>query len=223
MKNLKSNLLCGLALSFAASSSFAVCNDQPIVFVHGYNSNPSTWDTMVERFEDYGYESCALYTFGYDDMNDSNRDSGADLADYVDDVLADSDHTSYDKVTIIAHSNGGLVSRWYNVFEGGSEYINRFITLGTPHDGTTTAASCVAISPACQNMYPGSGFLEALGSEGCDHAIWSDYDGVILPNNSAKCDGDGTSDKIAWSEGIGHSELLTKGKPWQKLKKALDM
>lgn len=38
------------------------------------------------------------------------------------------------KVTIIAHSMGGLVSRAY-IKQGGAPYVDRLITLGTPHVG----------------------------------------------------------------------------------------
>ncbi len=223
MKKPLVNLFAGLVLTATASSAMAACNDKPIVFVHGYNSSVSTWNTMVDRFKDYGYESCALYRFGYNSTGDSNRDSAVDLADFVDDILADPQHAAFNKIRIIAHSNGGLVSRWYRVFEGGESKNDEFVTLATPHDGTSWANFCAGVSPACQNMQSGSGFLTSLGEDGCVHAIWSDFDEVVLPNKSAKCDGDGTSNKIAFSEGISHSEIKEKGNPWQKVKKYLGM
>jgi len=37
---------------------------------------------------------------------------------------------------IIAHSNGGMVARWYIEKEGGQEYVGRLFLMGSPWDGT---------------------------------------------------------------------------------------
>lgn len=37
---------------------------------------------------------------------------------------------------IIAHSNGGLVARWYIEKEGGQEHVGRLFLMGSPWDGT---------------------------------------------------------------------------------------
>lgn len=40
------------------------------------------------------------------------------------------------KLTVAAHSMGGLVSRWFIEREGGNRVIGRLVTLGTPHAGS---------------------------------------------------------------------------------------
>jgi len=40
------------------------------------------------------------------------------------------------QVWIIAHSNGGLVARWYIEKEGGLQYVKRLFLMGSPWDGT---------------------------------------------------------------------------------------
>lgn len=40
------------------------------------------------------------------------------------------------EVWIIAHSNGGVVSRWYVEQEGGKDVVTRLILMGSPYDGT---------------------------------------------------------------------------------------
>lgn len=40
------------------------------------------------------------------------------------------------QVWIIAHSNGGLVARWYIEKEGGREHVGRLFLMGSPWDGT---------------------------------------------------------------------------------------
>ena len=43
------------------------------------------------------------------------------------------------KVCIIAHSNGGVVSRWYIENEGGKAHVERLFLMGSPWDGTPKA------------------------------------------------------------------------------------
>lgn len=174
------------------------CAVEPIVMIHGYSGSTSNFNTMESRLAADGEPTCALYKFGYNSTGNSNTTSAANLKNFVAGALS---ATGQSKARLIAHSNGGLVSRWYRVFEGGSRKTSRLITLGTPHQGTTWAYGCV--SPACFEMRPNSSFLQDLGGKGCDVSIWSDADEIILPNSSAKC---GTSIQ---TKSVGHLTLLT--------------
>lgn len=174
------------------------CSESPIVMIHGYSGSTSNFNTMESRLLNDGVPSCAIYKFGYNSLGDSNKTSASKLKSFVDSALGS---TGYSTARLIAHSNGGLVSRWYRVFEGGSSKTSRLITLGTPHKGTTWAYGCV--SPACFEMRPNSSFLQDLNGKGCDVSIWSDSDGIIIPNDSAKC---GKSTKVS---GVSHNGLLT--------------
>ncbi len=174
------------------------CAVEPIVFVHGYSGSTSNWNTMEGRLLNDGEPSCAMFKFGYNSTGASNKTSAANLKNYVANALS---ATGQAKARLIAHSNGGLVSRWYRVFEGGSRKTSRLITLGTPHQGTTWAYGCV--SPACFEMRPDSAFLQDLGGKGCDVSLWSDADGIIIPNSSAKCG------KSIQTASVGHNTLLT--------------
>ncbi|VVB78529.1 PGAP1-like protein [uncultured archaeon] len=78
-------------------------------------------------------------------------------------------YTGKDKVVIIAHSMGGLVSREY-LRKYGNQDVDKLITLGTPNHGTYGYSSfgCESLfgrgssSPECDNMKAGSGFVTAL-------------------------------------------------------------
>jgi pSer/pThr/pTyr-binding forkhead associated (FHA) protein len=50
-------------------------------------------------------------------------------------------------ITLVAHSLGTLVSRYYVERLGGKALVERLILLGGPHQGTPTAASSLAIRP----------------------------------------------------------------------------
>ena len=174
------------------------CAVEPIVMVHGYLGSTSNFNTMESRLSADGQPACALYKFGYNSTGSSNKTSASRLKSFVDGALST---TGQAKARLIAHSNGGLVSRWYRVFEGGSTKTSKLITLGTPHQGTTFAYGC--ISPACFEMRPNSSFLRDLGGKGCNISLWSDADEIILPNSSAKCG------KSIQTKSVRHNTLLS--------------
>ncbi len=148
--------------------------------------------------------------FNYNSLLSSDTSSGAQLASYVSSVRA---RHGGENVSIVAHSNGGLVSRAFRVFNGGSSQMRRFVTLGTPHSGTTSAWACV--SPACFDMRAGSLFLLSLAGRGCDRSLWSSVDGVILPASSARC---GSSTQVA---SVDHLTLLTNTSVYNSVRAAL--
>lgn len=197
---IKSSLITAMALLAALAvpgTSSAACNADPIVFIHGYAGWGSQFNTMINRFKSDGTPSCAIYKFGYSSLTKSNKTSAKQLKSYVNNLRPNHNNR---KAKLIAHSNGGLVSRWYRVFEGGSSATNRLVTLGTPHKGTSWAYGC--FSPACSEMRYNSSFLRSLNGRGCDVSLWSPLDEIIIPQTNAKC---GTSRRTSW---VGHLTLL---------------
>lgn len=197
---IKSTLVTAVALLAALAvpgTSYAACNADPIVFIHGYAGWGSQFNTMINRFKNDGTPSCAMYKFGYNSLGKSNKTSAKELKSYVNNLRPNHNNR---KAKLIAHSNGGLVSRWYRVFEGGSSATNRLVTLGTPHKGTSWAYGC--FSPACSEMRYNSSFLRSLNGRGCDISLWSPLDEIIIPQTNAKC---GTSRRTSW---VGHLTLL---------------
>lgn len=186
-------LILLLLVSGAASAK------TPIVFVHGYAGWGGNFAIMASHFKRDGWTDTELYQFSYNSLLDSDVKSAQKLADFVNYVRA---RTQSVQVDIIAHSNGGLVTRYYKNKLGGYRYIDDFVTLGTPHKGTYTALLC--FSPACKEMRPGSDFLDDLGG-GCDYSIWSSCDEIINPDTHAQC---GTSIKSGCVE---HAALLIHG------------
>lgn len=203
-------ILASVALASVLACGQAAAQTEPIVFVHGYSGSSGNWSTMISRFTASGYSSSKLYGFNYNSLLSSNTASGAQLASYVSNVRA---RHGGEKVSIVAHSNGGLVSRAYRVFNGGSSQMRRFVTLGTPHLGTTAAYAC--FSPACYDMWPGSLFLLRLAGRGCDRSLWSALDGVIIPATNAMC---GNSTQVV---PVNHLALLTDGSVYNSVRAAL--
>ncbi|MEU5191966.1 alpha/beta fold hydrolase [Streptomyces klenkii] len=158
----------------------------PVVFVHGYLSGGVTWDPAIAAFLAAGYRPGDLYTYSYDFFA-SNKASAQGLAAFVAKVKAG---TGADKVDIVNHSMGGLVSLWYAKELGGAADIKHMASLAAPHHGTYIAGLCTVLSVSCQEMSPGSDFLKRLASGdetpgAVDYRTWySPCDGVINPFTS---------------------------------------
>jgi pimeloyl-ACP methyl ester carboxylesterase len=73
-----------------------------------------------------------VYEFPYDWRQD-NRTSGRQLKAKIKQWRA---HHPNAEVWIIAHSNGGLVARWYIEKEAGKKIVTKLFLMGSPWDGT---------------------------------------------------------------------------------------
>jgi triacylglycerol lipase len=182
----------------------AQAND-PILFVHGWNSSASTWDTMIGRFTTDGWTSAELRAFSYD-TSQSNATTADTVAAQVADLRA---ATGAAAVDIVTHSMGGLSSRYYLRNLGGTSSVDEWVSLGGPNHGTNTAYFCWDAS--CSEMRPGSTFLNALNSGdetpgGVNYGTWwSPCDEVINPDESVILTGAANTQTAC----IGHSELRT--------------
>jgi pSer/pThr/pTyr-binding forkhead associated (FHA) protein len=92
--------------------------------------------------EELGYARGAdFFEFAYDWRQDV-RLSARELAQMVDGL------PTSQPVTIIAHSLGTLVSRYYVERLGGKARVERLMVMGGPHQGTVKAMTSVLIAPA---------------------------------------------------------------------------
>ena len=162
----------------------------PVIFVHGFSGDASNWTTAMTVFKAGGYSSDQLFAYEYNSYGD-NRTNASGLAAYVSNVLA---QTGADKVDIVNHSMGGLVSLWYLKQLGGAAKVDHLASIAGANHGTNIAATCL-IFTTCQQMYPGSSFIKTLtaGDEtpgSTSYATWySSCDGVILPYTSTRLSG----------------------------------
>jgi triacylglycerol lipase len=186
----------------SASATITVLHD-PIVFVYGFQGSVGIWTTMIDRLRVDGWTDAPLVAWTYD-SNQSNVTTAQRLQTTVDSLLA---ATGAKKVDIIAHSMGGLLSRYFSKNLTGSEKIDGFVFLGTPNHGTTLADLCPIQS--CIEMRPGSGFLAALnaGDETPGTARyatwWTPCDQLTTPPESVVLEG-ATNTQTAC---MSHSDL----------------
>jgi len=173
-----------LAAFLAPATPVQAAGHEPIVFVHGWNSNGSTWDTMRSRFAADGWSAGELNAWTYNTAQ-SNATTASQLAAFVDDVRA---RTGAAQVDLVTHSMGGLSSRYYLKNLDSAGKVDEWVSLGGPNHGTQTANGCSQTS--CVEMRPGSAFLKNL-NQGDETpgafrygTFWSNCDGVIIPADS---------------------------------------
>ena len=88
--------------------------------------------------QDLGYEPGKdLLEFPYDWRRD-NRETARLLAEAIRQWRKQLDRPA-DRITLIAHSMGGLVARLYLQHHGGTEAVEQMIFLGTPHRGSANS------------------------------------------------------------------------------------
>jgi triacylglycerol lipase len=176
----------------------------PVVFVHGYTGSASNWTTAEAVFAAGGYSTNEMFAYQYN-WAQSNKTSAAGLATYVQQVLA---QTGASQVDIVNHSMGGLVSDWYIKELGGQPYVRHLASIAGANHGTTYATACT-IYPSCQEMLPGSTFVQTVtsGDEtpgNTKYATWySACDGVIIPYTSTELNG-ATNNNVACQTHIGY-------------------
>ena len=126
------------AAVFAFVLPAAASAHDPILFVHGWNSSSSTWNTMVSRFQADGWTASELNNWSYN-WHQSNATTASQIKSKVDSILA---ATGAAKVDVISHSMGGLSSRYYVRNLGGDQKVDDWVSLGGPNHGTDTANFC---------------------------------------------------------------------------------
>lgn len=174
--------------SAAATTSFGQASN-PILFVHGWNSNGSTWDTMVSRFKADGWPANYLDQWTYNTQQ-SNATTAQQLAQEVDKLKA---ATGASKVDVVTHSMGGLSGRYFTKNLGGDSTVDGWVSLAGPNHGTTTANVCGDTS--CTEMRIGSDFLNKLNANdetpGSPRYAtwWSPCDEIINPHDSTPLSG----------------------------------
>ncbi len=75
-----------------------------------------------------------VLTFDYENLNTSIQDNAQALKERLESIGLGADHGK--SLHIVAHSMGGLVSRWFIEHLGGNEVVQRLVMLGTPNQGS---------------------------------------------------------------------------------------
>ena len=168
---------------------------RPVVLVHGtFGDRKHLLENLSRALLDQGY--CV---FSLDYGNRGTQDiptSARTLRDFVDRVLS---ATGARKVSMVGHSQGGMMPRYYVRFLGGAGKVDDLVGLVPSNHGTTqtgpgnplTQAAFGVACPACVQQTAGSPFLTELnaGDETPGRVsytqITTKYDEVVVPYTSA--------------------------------------
>jgi len=104
----------------------------PIVLVHGLGGNRGLWWPLRLFLRMNGYRR--TYAFGYGDG--TIEEHAEDLKRFIHAVLRT---TGEGQVDIVAHSLGGIISRYAIQRLGLSGEVRTLVTMATPHQGTHAA------------------------------------------------------------------------------------
>jgi triacylglycerol lipase len=156
----------------------------PIVLVHGMWDTESVFEKLKPYLQSRGHD---VYSF---DMLPSNGAAplevlAAQLANYIDRTFGRDP-----AIDLLGFSMGGIVSRYYLQRLGGLDRTQRFVTVSSPHNGTTMAE--LAFLPGAKQMRVGSLFLQDLNRD-LDRlatlqftSIWTPLDAIIVPAASSQ-------------------------------------
>lgn len=107
----------------------------PILLVHGMgfrdNKYVGYWGRIPKALEEIG---CSIY-FGHQDSNADIETNGKHLSERIHQILRE---TGAEKVNIIAHSKGGLDSRYAISSLNIGDKVASLTTIATPHHGSKT-------------------------------------------------------------------------------------
>ncbi len=107
----------------------------PILLVHGMGfrdyKHICYWGRIPETLEQMG---CKVF-FGNQDSNADIETNAHHLAKRIDEIV---EKTGAQKVNIIAHSKGGLDSRYAISILGAGSHVASLTTISTPHHGSKT-------------------------------------------------------------------------------------
>jgi len=143
--NVQPNETVDLYDSVAVSVKERVAKANRIVlFIHGIIGDTESMVPSVQRakIEVNGQSLPLLHpsvydlvlAFDYENLNTSIADNARLLKQRLESVGLGKDHGKM--LHIVAHSMGGLVSRWFIEREGGKDIVNHLIMLGTPNNGS---------------------------------------------------------------------------------------
>jgi len=127
----------------------------PILLVHGLNMDPFCLRWLRRKLLQQGFGP--IFRLGLQPFSFTISDQAKELAIAVAGI-----HQKYGAVHIVAHSLGGVVSRYYIQELEGYKTVASLVTLGSPHQGTPVAN--LAMSVSGRQLLPSSEIFKRLNA-----------------------------------------------------------
>jgi triacylglycerol esterase/lipase EstA (alpha/beta hydrolase family) len=149
----------------AADCQPTAAHPVPVVLVHGtWMDRSISWNVIGPKLALDGY---CVFSLDYGHRGTQHiADSAQEVSAFVDGVLA---KTGASRVSIVGHSQGGLLPRYIIKFLGGDTKIDDLVAIapsnhGSPHGSFSQYAAEYGDSPAAADQDAGSAFLTQVNS-----------------------------------------------------------
>ncbi|MEA4882806.1 MAG: alpha/beta fold hydrolase [Clostridia bacterium] len=177
-----------------------------VILVHGWLATSANMTILKFRLERDGFE-CDSINFARLGYSYSIADYAVELARKIEE-----EHFHEANIAVVAHSMGGLVTRYYLSNLRTTNQVRTVITLGTPHHGSMSGTILPPNTECGREMVPDSEFLAALNNPteavpGVQfHCIWTPTDAAVIPaENAIMC---GAKNYQVTGFGLSHMTLL---------------
>ncbi len=182
------------------------------VFVHGYMASGGVFEPLAKHLQDEGLAPWQAH------LNYAPFGSVESLAQRLDALIRGSGVRG--PVSIVAHSLGGLVGRYYAQVLG--RPLSKLVCLATPHTGTSLASRFSGL-PLAKEIAPGSETLQLLertkdrlhGARVC--SLVAEGDLMVTPVESAALAGH----EVQRLAGVGHQGILFDRAAWAHVRRVL--
>ena len=184
-----------LAVGGAGAGTALAADPDPVLLVHGYRGDPSTWADMIARFAAEDRTAVAI-----DLPSEDNDVNAARIRDFIADK-------GWSRVDLVAQSMGGLSARHFVKFLKASARVDSYVSLGTPQYGIY--AACVLPRTYGGQMCPSSSFLRDLNRKDDTPrgAAWTTIYSTgdeLVPNSASRLDGGACHVQVS---GVSHNDM----------------
>jgi triacylglycerol lipase len=169
-----------VALVLAAPASAAGGTPDPILLVHGYRGDPSTWADMKAYLESKQRVVEAIDLATEDNVKNAQA------------IAALLKARGWTSVDLVGQSMGGLSARHFAKFLRGTVAVDAYVSLGTPQYGIYSG--CLLPQSYGGQMCPSSSFIKTLntGDDTPGTTAWTTIYSTsdeYVPNSSSRLDG----------------------------------
>ncbi|MFI8565379.1 esterase/lipase family protein [Rhodococcus sp. NPDC078407] len=165
---------------------------EPVVLVHGFLENSyDNWASLSPKLAGAGY---CVFAIDYGNTGPVRAfgalepipESAAELSTFIDSVLA---ATGAEKVSIVGHSKGGTVPRYYARFLGGDRTVARIVALSPPNYPT---AGPPVQDDVLERLNEGSDTVSGIEYT----TIVTRYDQIVVPYTASLLTGAGNTNVV---------------------------
>jgi uncharacterized alpha/beta hydrolase family protein len=135
------------------SSNAALVKPLPVLLIHGYLADASTWKRWEDLLKKDGIQYFPITFYKSDDKCGTAADHAKELSKQIQQIL---NTTGSKQVNIVGHSKGGLDARVYLFNNSKENVVANLIMIGVPNAGSPLAQSSNICKPAVDDLKPGA-------------------------------------------------------------------